>query len=58
MQLYIIKIINCLCGEYDDVIHYDKIVKLSQNNYTIKNTMSVKNGDIVDDYAIIDIKDL
>ena len=58
MQLNIIKIINCLCGEYDDVIHYDKIVKLSQNNYPIKNTMSIKNGKIVDDYDIIDIKDL
>jgi len=57
MQLNIIKIINCLCGEYHD-IHYDKIVKLSQNNYRIKNTMSIKNDEILDDYDIIDIKDL
>jgi hypothetical protein len=50
-------IVNCFCGDLQE-FHYDAIAKLSQNSYCVKNTMSIKNGEILDDYDIIDIKDL
>ena len=50
-------IMNCLCGEYN-YFQYEKIDKLSQSNYIIENKMNIKNAEKIDDYDIIDSKDL
>jgi len=55
--LSIQNIINCLCGEYN-YLQYEKIDKLSKSNYIIENKMNIKNAVKIDDYDIIDAKDL
>jgi len=53
----ITKLINCLCGEYTD-LHYEKIDILSKKTCIAENRMSIKNVEQLDQYDIIDIKDL
>jgi hypothetical protein len=48
---------NCLCGEYN-YLQYEKINKLSQSDFIIENKMNIKNAEKIDDYDIIDAKDL
>jgi hypothetical protein len=48
---------NCLCGEYH-YLQYEKIDKLSQSDFIIENKMNIKNAQKIDDYDIIDAKDL
>ena len=50
-------IVNCFCGELHE-FHYDKIAKLSQNSYCVKNTMTINNVEVIFDYEIIDKKDI
>lgn len=55
--LSIQNIMNCLCGEYH-YLPYEKIDKLSQSDFIIENKMNIKNAQKIDDYDIIDAKDL
>jgi hypothetical protein len=50
-------LVNCLCGELND-FHYEKIEKLSKNNYCLENTMAINNVEFIYDYDIIDKKDI